>query len=141
MKSATKTRGRLLALAVATTALLYGCGDSRDSFVFTNSNISAAPVAANDSFPSLGNATLNQSAANGVLANDASNGASISAFDTTGSQGGTLTLNPDGSFVYTPALNFVGTETFNYTLSNILGDSTATLTLTSTGPGRPLRAT
>ena len=31
---------------------------------------------------------------------------------------GTLTLNPDGSFTYTPDPDFVGTDTFTYTASD-----------------------
>lgn len=116
-----------------------GCGNS-EQFVFTNTGIvnvaPGAPVAANDSFAALGNATLNQAAATGVLTNDTLNGGSITSFDSTGSQGGTLDLNQDGSFTYTPALNFVGAETFTYTLGNAGGSSTATITLTSTGLGR-----
>ena len=42
-----------------------------------------------------------------------------------------VTLGTNGSFTYTPALNFVGAETFTYTLSNQAGTSTGTVTLTS----------
>ena len=44
-------------------------------------------------------------------------------------------MNADGSFSYTPVFDFVGAETFSYTLSNPEGDSTATVTMTSTGRG------
>ena len=133
---------RTLAGTLIAASLFSGCGDS-DNFVFTNTSnnptppgpVLQAPVAVNDSFAALGNATLNQ-AATGVLANDTLNGATITSFDATGSNGGTLNLNADGSFTYTPALNFVGAETFDYTLTNSLGSSTATVTLTSTGLGR-----
>ena len=123
--------------ALLSAALLSGCGDD-EQYVFTstNTNPAVAPLARNDAFPALGNATLNQAAAAGVLTNDTPNGATITSFDATGSQGGTLSLNQDGSFTYTPAANFVGAETFTYTLSNSVGSSTATVTLTSTGRGR-----
>lgn len=126
-----------------TAALLFvGCGNS-ENFVFTTSGPNPtptppavqAPVAQDDSFAALGNATLNQ-AAPGVLANDTLNGATITGSDGTGSQGGTIALNQDGSFTYTPALDFVGAETFTYTLGNSAGESAATVTLTSTGLGR-----
>ena len=42
---------------------------------------------------------------------------------------GTLTLNPDGSFTYTPAPNFHGTDSFTYTASDGNG-GTATATVT-----------
>lgn len=133
-------KGKVLASTFLAVALFAGCGDS-ESFVFTNTNNPVvppalqAPVAVNDAFPALGNATLQQ-AATGVLANDTINGATITSFDATGSNGGTLDLNADGSFTYTPATGFVGQETFAYTLSNADGQSTATITLTSTGFGR-----
>jgi hypothetical protein len=122
-----------LGTALTTALLMSGCGDS-DDFVFTNTNVQTAPVAVNDAFNALGNATVNQ-AATGVLANDTVNAAAISAFDAVGSNGGAITLNADGSFSYTPVAGFVGAETFTYTLSNNAGASTATVTMTSTGLG------
>jgi Bacterial Ig domain/Protein of unknown function (DUF1565) len=127
--------GKVLLGTTLTAALLFsGCGSS-ENFVFTNTNIGVAPTANADAFNALGNATLNQAAA-GVLANDTINGATISAFDAVGSQGGAINLNADGSFTYTPLLGFVGAETFTYTLSNGAGTSTATVTMTSTGLGQ-----
>jgi Bacterial Ig domain len=133
----------LVGTTLLAATLLSGCGDS-DSFVFTNSGtttlaptppVPAPPVAVNDPFSALGNATVTYSAANGVLANDTVNGADISAFEVTASEGGAITLNADGSFSYTPVFGFVGVETFNYTLTNADGASTATATMTSTGQG------
>ena len=135
-------RGRILAgTTLLSVALVSGCGDS-ENFVFTNTApqptppvVADAPVAQNDAFNALGNATLNQ-AASGILANDTLNGATITEFDAVGSQGGTINLSQDGSFTYTPVVGFVGAETFNYTITNETGSSTATVTLTSTGFGR-----
>lgn len=133
-------KSKILWGALLASTAFSGCGDS-EQFVFTNTNgivnvVPAPPVAVNDSFAALGNATLNQAAANGVLSNDTVNGATITDFQAVGSDGGSITLNQDGSFTYTPALNFVGAETFTYTLTNADGSSTATVTLTSTGLGR-----
>jgi hypothetical protein len=129
-----KRRGKLLAGAILAATLVSGCGDS-DNFVFTNSvpinpggPVVEAPVARNDTFNALGNATLNQ-AAGGVLANDTPNGATITGFDAVGSAGGAIALNEDGSFTYTPLFGFTGSESFSYTLSNQIGKSTATVTL------------
>lgn len=124
-------------------SLLAGCGSSSD-FVATGVNPPvqldpepqpttgpdpAPPTAVNDTVQALGNATLNQSAANGVLVNDTLNGATVSTFDSTTTRGGTVVLSSDGSFIYTPPFGFTGTDTFTYTLQNVDGASTATVTL------------
>ena len=124
----------LLGTTLTAAVFLSGCGSDLDEFVATNTTNIIAPVAVNDAFNALGNATVNQAAA-GVLANDAINGGSISSYDAVGNQGGTIVLNADGSFAYTPVFGFVGQETFAYTLSNNSGSSTATVTMTSTGSG------
>jgi hypothetical protein len=117
-----------LAAGLALCGLLTtGCGSS-DDFVFTE-NQQAAPVAADDNIVALGNATLNQAAANGVLVNDAPNGAAIASFDAVSTQGGAVAVNADGSFTYTPAFGFRGNDTFTYTLTNPAGSSTGTVTL------------
>lgn len=131
-----KTLSITLCGAALAGLLSAGCGNS-DAFVFTNppnpiQPQPALPVAVDDAFAALGNATVNYAAAQGVLVNDTLNGAVISAFEAVGSEGGTLTLNADGSLTYNPVFGFVGTETFDYTLSNPDGDSTATITFTST---------
>jgi len=131
------SKGKVLCGATLTAAVfLTGCGSDLDDFVFTNTNpqVQLAPVAVNDAFNALGNATVNQ-AASGVLANDTINGATITSFDAVGDQGGTIVLNADGSFAYTPVFGFVGQEAFAYTITNSAGHSTATVTMTSTGEG------
>jgi large repetitive protein len=48
-----------------------------------------------------------------------------------GPANGTVTINPDGSYTYTPAANFNGTDTFRYTVSDGRGGvSTGTVTMT-----------
>jgi hypothetical protein len=55
----------------------------------------------------------------------------VSAFDATSTQGGIVSVNPDGTFTYTPAPNFNGTDTFTYTITDSNGGfDTATVTLT-----------
>lgn len=39
----------------------------------------------------------------------------------TAAQQGTVTINPDGSFIYTPAANFSGTDVFSYTVTDGYG--------------------
>jgi len=49
----------------------------------------------------------------------------------TGPTHGILVLNADGSFTYTPAPNFFGTDTFTYVANDGTADSNvATVTLT-----------
>ena len=51
----------------------------------------------------------------GVLANDTDvDGATLTAVLVTGPAHGTLALNADGSFTYTPAANFNGADSFTY---------------------------
>jgi hypothetical protein len=131
-------KNKFLVTGVLSAALFFsGCGSS-DSFVLNQPQPQAppipAPVAVDDAFNALGNATLNR-AATGVLANDTVNGAVIDSFDAVGSNGGAIVLNADGSFTYTPVFGFVGAETFTYTLLSEMGNSTATVTMTSTGLG------
>ena len=68
----------------------------------------------------------------GVLGNDVDpDGDPLTAILVTGPAHGTLTFNPDGSFVYTPDADYSGPDSFTYTVSD--GDQTsapATVTLT-----------
>jgi uncharacterized protein YodC (DUF2158 family) len=106
----------------------------------------AMPVAVDDSYTTTLNTPLAQ-AAPGVLANDTLNGAAIVSYGaTTGAEqttigaatptsaGGSITLNADGSFNYTPPTGFKGDDTFKYVIQNAAGSSTATVTL-SVGKG------
>jgi hypothetical protein len=53
--------------------------------------------------------------ASGVLVKDVSaNGQALTAVLASGPGHGTLSLNADGSFTYTPVANFVGTDSFTY---------------------------
>ncbi|NOX42631.1 MAG: hypothetical protein GXP19_02715, partial [Gammaproteobacteria bacterium] len=59
----------------------------------------------------------------------------ISAFDETSSQGGAVVNNLNGTFTYTPANGFIGTDTFTYTISDEKGGfDTATVTITVIQP-------
>lgn len=133
-----KFGARMFAAIAVTSGVLTGCGSS-ENFVFTNgpSGVPAvqAPVANDDTATALGNATLRQAVVNGVLTNDVVNGATITDFDATSAQGATVELNEDGSFEYTPVFGFTGSDTFDYTLSNASGESTATVAVSVDGRG------
>ncbi|OLO02584.1 Ig-like domain-containing protein, partial [Salinicola socius] len=112
-----------------------------------------APVAVADTGITGENATLNVSAAQGVLANDsdvdggtlsvsAVNGVTGSVGQAiTGSPGGTFTLNADGSYSFNPGTAFdrlaagqTDTTKVSYTVSDGQGGTaTSTLTVTVTG--------
>jgi len=76
------------------------------------------PVANNDLYGAVEDSPL-VIAAPGVLANDTDpNNYDLSAIVVDNSAHGTLSLNLDGSFSYTPSANFFGTDTFTYQASD-----------------------
>jgi hypothetical protein len=76
--------------------------------------VDSSPAAATDAYATDEDVTLTK-AAPGVLANDADpNGDPLTAELVTGPAHGSLTLAPNGSFEYTPALNFNGSDEFTY---------------------------
>jgi uncharacterized repeat protein (TIGR01451 family) len=93
--------------------------------------LNAAPVAVNDGYQTTTDNPLTV-AAPGVLANDTdANGDTLTAVRDTEPLTGTLTLNADGSFVYTPAPGIEGVVTFTYHASDGTADSNvATVTIT-----------
>jgi hypothetical protein len=69
---------------------------------------------------------LNVAAGAGVLANDSDvdlDALSVTAFDATSTGGGAVNVAADGSFTYTPAANFNGADSFDYTVSDGNGGS------------------
>ena len=78
------------------------------------SPVNDAPVATNDAYTTNEDTTLIV-AAPGVLGNDSDvDGDALTAVLETGPAHGTLVLNTDGSFTYTPNLNFNGADSFTY---------------------------
>jgi hypothetical protein len=69
-----------------------------------------------------------------VLANDSDGGdggaLSITEFDATSANGGSVVDSGNGTFTYTPALNFTGDDTFTYTLSDTFSIVIGTVTIT-----------
>ncbi len=101
--------------------------------VVTGPNV--RPVANNDGYNATEETTLNVSAP-GLLTNDSdADGDAMTAVLVTGPANGSLTLNPDGSFSYTPASNFAGSDSFTYTANDIGGPSavkTVSITVANT---------
>ncbi len=88
------------------------------------------PTAGNPMYSLLNNQTLNVSAADGVVA--ASSGDSpLTASLYSGPTHGSLSLNSDGSFSYTPDATWVGTDRFQFTVSDGISTSNGTVTLTT----------
>jgi large repetitive protein len=109
-----------------------GQGGSDTATVSVTVNpVNDAPVAAGDSFTTNEDTALTVTLP-GVLGNDTDiDSATLTAALVTGPVNGTLTLNTDGSFTYTPNANFFGNDSFTYTVSDgQLVSGTATVSLT-----------
>lgn len=119
-----KNLTRLLVGVGLSGLLLSGCttkGDETKGFIFPGGSF----VAVNDTYQALGNATLNVTAAQGVLVNDTA-GAGVTAFQNPSALGGTVAVNADGSFTYTPPVGVRNqADTFTYNLAG----SQATVTV------------
>src|SRR5262249_31907265 len=91
------------------------------------------PVAVSDSYTTAEDTALTVGAP-GVLGNDTdADGDPLRAVLVNGPANGTLTLNVDGSFTYTPNANWNGTDSFTYKVNDGTVDSnTVTVTLTVT---------
>ena len=91
------------------------------------SNVNDAPVAVADAFAMNQDTVLNGS----VLGNDSDvDGDALTAVLGVSVSNGTLVLNADGSFVYTPSPGFAGTDSFTYTAHDgTTGSNVATVTI------------
>lgn len=101
--------------------------------------INTAPVANNNSYIGQKNTTLNI-AAPGVFADDSDDVAfTLDSFDAASVNAGTVVVNADGSFTYTPATGFVGLDTFTYTIKDTPGlTATATVSIDVRDPNNPV---
>ncbi len=95
--------------------------------------VDQAPVANNDSYSTKENTALSV-VTPGVLGNDVDfTTLPLSAIVVANPAHGSLTLNANGSFLYTPAANFFGTDSFTYQdTDGIVTSNTATVTITVT---------
>jgi nitrite reductase (NO-forming)/hydroxylamine reductase len=98
----------------------------------TQVGVNTPPVANDDGYPAVINTTLNI-AAPGVLGNDDdADGDPLTAVLETDVISGSLILNADGSFDYTPNTDFLGQDTFTYFADDGTdqSDTPATVTIT-----------
>ncbi len=98
---------------------------------FIEGSMIVSPLAFADAFTTTINTPLSQPAP-GILVNDElfGVGTSLAAFTATTSAEGTVTVYENGRFSYTPPTNFVGQDSFSYTLENEAGKDTTTVTIT-----------
>ena len=96
------------------------------------------PIANNDRYQFNGTGPFIVSALAGVLVNDTPAPLFVVTTGMIPTENGLVTLNPDGSFVYTPNVGFFGADSFAYTISDGVLTSSATATLTTQAtPGVP----
>ena len=98
--------------------------------------VNDAPVAVDDSYMTVQDMPLDVLAVDGVLANDSDvEDDPLTAVLVTDVQFGTLILDSDGSFVYTPDMGFNGVDTFTYRANDgELDSELATVTITVQPP-------
>jgi gliding motility-associated-like protein len=113
-----------------------------DSGVFSNvatvsvtvNPVNDLPIGNPDTYTVNEDTQLVVTAANSVLKNDSDpDGGPITAVLVNTTQHGTLVLNPNGTFTYTPVANYNGTDTFTYRANDGTGNSTdqvVTITVT-----------
>ena len=124
-----------------TGTVVVACGGSLEGVTVTTSPAvfdPCPPAATNDSYATNEGAQLTV-AAPGVLANDSDpQGRSLSAALVSGPAHGTLTLNADGSFTYSPSGDYNGSDSFTYQAVNDAGlTANATVQLTVTPVNDP----
>jgi len=91
----------------------------------------AAPVAQGDAYSMDQDANLTVAAANGVLANDTdADSDALTVVDNTYPAHGMLAVQLDGSFEYAPNPGFVGVDTFEYSVTDGVATTSATVTIT-----------
>jgi len=91
------------------------------------------PQVGNDSYNAAKDTPLTVNAAQGVLANDYDvNGDPFTAVKQTDPAHGSVTLNAEGSFTYTPAPGFAGSDSFTYVANDGANSEPATVVITIT---------
>ncbi len=123
-RAASQTNGGVYVVSV--TASDGNGGTVTTSFTWTVTN--PAPTATNDTASTTEDTP---SAPIAVLANDSDPDGDPLTVTTASAPNGSVTINPNGTLVYTPRANFNGTDTITYTISDGNGGtSTATVTVT-----------
>jgi VCBS repeat-containing protein len=97
-----------------------------------------APVAVNDAYTIASNRTLTVDTVNGLLTNDSDlDGDNLQSIRTGDTAHGTLTMQADGSFTYTPEADFTGTDSFTYQATDSKEASPDATVVISVGTNQP----
>ncbi|WP_264060738.1 Ig-like domain-containing protein [Mycolicibacterium psychrotolerans] len=117
---------------ITNTAYVINKGENTISAISVGA-VNVAPVAVSDSYTTLEDTPLIV-VAPGVLGNDTdTQGTTLTVASHTEPANGTLSIGADGSFSYTPAANWWGSDSFTYTASDgTMTSNTATVTVTVT---------
>ena len=109
-------------------------GTTLQTISVTVNPVNDAPVAVDDSYTTNEDTALTATLAMGVIKNDTDvETDSLSATLVSGPAHGTLTFNADGTFTYTPDVNYNGPDSFTYKVNDGADDSNvATVNLTVT---------
>ena len=107
--------------------------------VRVQNNVNIAPVAVSDSYSTRTNTALSV-AAPGVLANDSDpNGDTLTAQKVSNPYHGILVLSSNGSFTYTPASGYAGSDSFSYRAGDgSLSSATASVSITVSANHAPV---
>lgn len=127
-----------IALGTFSGTLSFGNNDSDENpYNFVVSGIvnpNTPPTAHNDNYNTSQNTPLNVFAP-GVLANDIDPDPDpLTAILVKDPASGVLTFNTNGSFLYTPSINFSGSVTFTYQANDGIGDSNVAIVTISIPP-------
>lgn len=114
---------------------LYSTYDEAIFSVIAANAVNDPPVAADDAYSVNEDNTLTVNVDRGVVTNDNDvENDPLSATVLDDVDHGVLALNPDGSFVYTPAADYTGTDTFTYTVNDGEFDSNVATVILTVNP-------
>lgn len=110
-------------------------GDAQGVGTIVNDE-NGVPFTVNDSYSVAAGSTLSV-AAPGVLGNDVEASAPMTAAPVTNPAHGSVTLNGNGSFIYTPTAGYAGADSFTYRASNTFGPGNTSTVSITVNPGAP----